>query len=97
MKLPHKYGQRLRTLNFTRVTSGAATSIDYYEELEIVEIEYKTGKIYHYLFINKTVWDQFLELARKGKGLGSYISQDFKDMIDRENHDYYQLIVMSKQ
>ena len=91
MKLPDKYGERLYTKNFRIVTSEAAISIDYYPKLKIVEIEYKTGKIYHYLNINKEIWKKFLEFADKGKGLGTYINQDFKNMIDRDNHDYYEL------
>ena len=86
-----KYSDRLHTKNFRRVTSRAAISIDYYPKLKIIEIEYKTGKIYHYLNINKSVWNKFLEFANKGKGLGTYINQDFKDMIDKDNYDYYEL------
>ena len=95
MKLPDKYGDRLHTKNFRRVTSEAAISIDYYPKLKIIEIEYKTGKIYHYLNMNKKVWNTFLELANKGKSLGTYINQDFKNMINENNYDYYELIVVS--
>lgn len=93
MKLPDKYSERLHTINFRRVTSEAAISINYYEKLKIIEIEYKTGKIYHYLNMNKKMWNKFLEFANKGKGLGTYINQDFKHMINENNYDYYELIV----
>jgi hypothetical protein len=55
MKLKDKYKGRLNTKNFRRVNSQAIISIDYYTKLKIVEIEYKTGKIYHYLDIDKTI------------------------------------------
>jgi hypothetical protein len=92
MKLPDKYGSRLHTKNFRRVTSEAANSIDYDSKLKIIEIEYKTRKIYHYLDMNKEVWNKFLEVADKGKGLGVYINQDFKNMITEYDYDYYELI-----
>lgn len=96
MKLPGKYGERLHTKNFRRVTSEAAISIDYESKLKIIEIEYKTRKIYHYLEMNKNVWNKFLELADKGKGLGAYINQDFKNMLDENENDYYQLFQVRK-
>ena len=96
MKLPDIYSDRLHTKNFRRITSEAAISIDYYSKLKIIEIEYKNGKIYHYLNMNKKVWNKFLEFANKGKGLGAYINQDFKYMIDENNYGYYELIVVPK-
>ena len=93
MKLPDKYSERLHTINFRRVTSEAAISIDYHPKLKIIEIEYKTGKVYHYLHMNKDIWNKFLEFADKGNGLGSYINQEFKQMIDDNNYDYHELIV----
>ena len=96
MKLPDKYADRLHTINFRRVTSEAAISIDYHPKLKIIEIEYKTGKIYHYLHMNKKIWDTFLEFANIGEGLGIYINRDFKKMIDENNLDYYELIVAGK-
>ena len=91
MKLPDKYSKRLNTINFRKVTSEAATSIDYNPKLKIIEIEYQTGRIYHYLNMNEKVWSKFLELANKGNGLGIYINRDFKTMIDENNYDYYEL------
>ncbi len=92
MKLADKYGERLYTKNYKRVNSDAAFSIDYYTKLKIVEIEYKTGKIYHYLNINKKIGNKFIAFANKGEGLGTYINQDFKKMIEENNYDYYELI-----
>ena len=44
MKLPDKYGERLGTKNFRKVTSEAALSIDYSPKRKIIEIEYKPVK-----------------------------------------------------
>ncbi len=96
MKLPDKHGSRLNTKNYRRVTSDAVISIDYYTKLKIVEIEYKTENIYHYLRINKDTWGKFLEFADKGKGLGTYINKNFKEMVVENNCDYYELIVILK-
>jgi hypothetical protein len=96
MKLPGKYGDRLHTINFRRVTSEAAISIDYHPKLKILEIEYKPGKVYQYLHIDKKIWDTFLDFANIGEGLGAYINQDFKKMIDENNIGYYELIVAGK-
>ena len=92
MNLPDIYGKRLHSKNFRRVNSHAAFSIDYDEKKKIIEIEYKTGKIYHYLNMSKTIWKKILSFADKGKGLGTYINQEFKKMINEDNYDYYELI-----
>jgi hypothetical protein len=91
MKLPDKFGRRLHTINFRRVTSEAVNSIDYDPRLKIIEIEYKPGNIYHYLNMDKNTWDKFLEFADRGEGLGNYINHNFKRQVDDERHDYYEL------
>ena len=92
MKLPDKYSLRLHTKNFRRVTSEATLSIDYSSKIKIIEIEYKTGKIYHYLQMNKKMSNKFLEFANKEKGLGAYINQEFKNLVTENDYDYYELI-----
>ena len=92
MKLPDIYGKRLHSKNFRRVNSHAAFSIDYDEKKKIIEIEYKNGRIYHYLDMSKAAWNKILSFVDKGKGLGTYINQKFKKMIDEENYAYYELI-----
>lgn len=89
MKLQDKYGVRLNTKNFKRVKSDAALSIDYYPKSKIIEIEYPNNEVYHYLKTNYKEWNKLIELANKGKGLGTYINQEFK-----KNHDFYKLIVI---
>lgn len=92
MKLPDKYEKRLYTKHFRQVTSRAITSIDYNAKSKILEIEFKTGHIYHYLDISKNIWKKILEFADKGKRLGVYINQDFKTMVEEEKKDYYEVI-----
>ncbi len=43
--------------------------------------------------MNETIWNRFLELADKAKGLGVYINHDFKNMIEENDYDYYELII----
>lgn len=90
MKLPDKYGARLNTENYKEVKSAAATSIDYYPKLKIIEIEFSSGSIYHYLNVKKPVWNKFLAFAAKGKGLGEFISQ-FKQPYNDGVERYYEL------
>lgn len=92
MKLADKFGERLYTKNYRIINSHAALSMDYHVKLKIVEIEYKTSKIYHYLDIDKKVWNKFITFANKGEGLGTYLNQNFKKMIEEYNYDYYELI-----
>ena len=89
MKLQNKYGVRLNTKNFRKVTSDAALSIDYHRKLKTIEIEYHNNEMYHYLNANNKEWAKMIEFANKGEGLGRYINHDFK-----KKHDYYKLIVL---
>jgi hypothetical protein len=92
MKLRDKYGVRLNTKNFRKVTSEAALSIDYDQRLKIIEIEYLNEDVYHYLNSNNKEWTKMIEFANKEKGLGGYINHDFKD-----KHDYYKLMVLNER
>jgi hypothetical protein len=89
MKLHDKYGIRLNTKNFRKVTSEAVLSIDYHRKLKTIEIEYHNNDVYHYLNANNKEWGKMIEFANKGEGLGGYINHDFK-----KKHDYYKLIVL---
>ena len=42
--------------------------------------------------MSKAAWNKILSFVDKGKGLGTYINQKFKKMIDEENYAYYELI-----
>lgn len=92
MKLQEKYGVRLSTENFRKVTSEAALSIDYDKRLKIVEIEYLNSDVYHYLNSNNKEWGKMIDFANKSKGLGGYVNHDFK-----KKHDYYKLIVLPER
>ena len=94
MKRPVKYGLRLNTKNFRTVQSHAALSIDYDNRLGIIEIEYVTKEIYHYLKATEGDWKKFIFYANKLEGLGGYISE-FKKKYEHDMYDYYKLIVIS--
>jgi hypothetical protein len=91
MKLRDKYGGRLNTKNFRKVTSEAVLSIDYDQRLKTIEIEYHNKEVYNYLNTNNKEWAKMIEFANKGKGLGAYLNHDFK-----KKHDYYKLIVLNE-
>ena len=98
MKDQDHYGDRLRTSNFKRVNSRAVNSIDYDERLKIIEIEYKTGEIYHYTNMNKKEWKMLLECLKEGNSLGGYLNARFKPRFEDEKnrkYKYYKLIVLS--
>jgi hypothetical protein len=94
MKRPDKYGVRLNTKNFRHVSSHAARSIDYDKRLKIIEIEYITKEIYHYLKATEDDWNKFISYANKKEGLGEHISK-FKTRYDGGGYDFYKLIVIS--
>ena len=92
MKLRDKYGVRLNTENFRKVTSEAALSIDYDKRLKIIEIEHLNNDVYHYLNTNNKEWAKMVDFSNKGEGLGGYINHDFK-----KNHTFYKLIVLHER
>ncbi len=94
MKLPDKYGVRLGTSSFKKVTSSAVLSVDYDAKENIVEIEYKNGNVYHYLNANKKEWSRIIGFIKKGEGLGTYINQVFKIIYNNNERNFYELIVM---
>lgn len=94
MKLPNKYGLRLSTKNFRPVSSHAARSIDYNKKLKIIEIEYISKDIYHYLMVTDADWKKFIFYANKMEGLGEHISK-FKKAYEGQKYNYYKLIIMS--
>jgi hypothetical protein len=96
MKLPDSYGKRLRSKNFRRVNSHAAYNINYDEKKKIIEIEYKNGRIYHYLDMGKNDWKKLLKYADKGEGFGAYINQKFKPIFENsDDYKFYELIGIS--
>jgi nitrogen fixation/metabolism regulation signal transduction histidine kinase len=82
---------RLRTKNYRRVISEAISNIDYNAKLKIIEIEFKDGEVYHYLNAKKSEWNKMIEFADKGKGLGAYINQIFKEPYKTGERKYYRL------
>ena len=96
MKLPDVHGKRLRSKNFKRVDSHAANNINYDEKKKIIEIEYKNGRIYHYLDMDKNDWKKLLKYADKGEGFGAYINQKFKPIFENsDDYKFYELIGIS--
>jgi hypothetical protein len=92
-----KHALRLRTKNFRRVTSEAVASIDYSPATKIIEVKFKDGEIYHYLNTKKTEWNKMIEFADKGKGLGAYINQVFKEPYKTGERNYYKLNVIEEK
>ena len=91
-----QYGDRLRTHNFKPVHSRAVNSIDYDQRLKIIEIEYKSGDVYHYKNMNKKEWEILLEIIKNPKGLGEYLNKKFKPRFESSTKFiYYRLIVVS--
>ena len=78
MKLPDKYGERLLTQNFRKITSQAVISIDYHAELKIIEIEYTGGKLYHYPGIEEKVWFTFLQFVNVGRDWAAILTWTLK-------------------
>ena len=62
MKLRDEYGVSLKTKNFRKVMSESSLSIDYNQNLKIIEIEYLNEDVYHYLKANNKEWAKFYNL-----------------------------------
>ena len=85
---------RLYTKNFRRVKSHAATTIDYDPKAKIIEIEFKTGEIYHYCDAKRSEWNKMIEFAAKKEGLGTYVNQVFKKPYYSGERKFYKLDVI---
>ena len=72
-----------KRLNIKRalITPASETTalINYSELLNILEVEYKEGhRVYHYLDVEPSVWDQYKSIVESGGSSGSFVNQRIK-------------------
>jgi KTSC domain-containing protein len=60
------------------VRSSNIRSIGYDEALMTLEVEFKTGSIYQYLAVPKSVLDRFMLAPSKGRFFDLYIRERFR-------------------
>lgn len=57
------------------VSSSNVASIGYDESTSTLEVEFLSGRIYHYYGIPKHVYESFIDADSKGKYLNNYIKK----------------------
>ncbi|MGI6668961.1 MAG: KTSC domain-containing protein [Acetivibrionales bacterium] len=57
------------------VSSSNIASIGYDEATSTLEVEFLSGRIYHYYGIPKYLYDEFINAESKGKYLNEYIKK----------------------
>jgi len=65
-------------MNRKAVTSSTIHSIGYDEKSQILEVEFKSGGIYQYLNVPKSVFDRFMASPSKGKYLAQFIKDRYR-------------------
>jgi hypothetical protein len=59
--------------------SGTTTMINYSEEKEILEVEYKeNGRVYHYLEVEQEMWEKYKAAIFAGESSGSFVNKQIK-------------------
>lgn len=51
--------------------SGNINRISYYENTEVMEVQFKNGSVYHYEGVSERIWKEAVE----AKSIGSYMHQ----------------------
>jgi DNA-binding transcriptional regulator GbsR (MarR family) len=55
-----------------QVNSSTISTIEYYEEIQLLEVEFKKGTIYHYFDVPKDIYESLI----KAKSIGSYFNKN---------------------
>lgn len=73
--------RRRRLTNKDKVytpTSETTVSLNYSPVSEVLEVEFKGGKVYHYLHVKPEVWDQYRITVRTGGSSGGFVNEQIK-------------------
>lgn len=82
-----KKNGRLRTDNFRFInTSEAVQSIDYSRRMKILEVEFISREVYHYLSVQPGTWREIERIIESGDSLGTYLNK-----VVKQEHEYYKL------
>ncbi len=62
--------------------STTTTTINYSFEKKILEIEFKTGKVYHYLKVPADLWEDYRTQVESGKSSGEFFNAKVRDQYE---------------
>jgi hypothetical protein len=86
MKSGSKKNRYPLTNKNTIYTPNSVTTIkfNYSEYLQILEVEYTGGKIYHYLNVEPEKWEEYKSWVLEGKSSGTFVNKYIKPFYDAE-------------
>lgn len=71
--------KRIHTKNrLLTPSSGTTYVVAYSAEIEILEVEFKSGKVYHYLNVPLEIWKKFKSVISSGKSAGEFVNYTIK-------------------
>jgi hypothetical protein len=65
-------------MNRTAVTSSNIRSIGFEPESETLEVEFKSGGLYQYANVPKSLFDRFMAASSKGRFFDQYVRDKFR-------------------
>jgi len=77
--------RRKRLTNKSKVytpNSETTISLNYSSVLEVLEVEFTGGKIYHYLQVKPEVWEDYLTEVKMGGSSGAFVNARIKPYYD---------------
>lgn len=64
--------------------SATTRMINYSYEKKILEVEFKSGEVYHYIRVPHDVWETYKGIVMSGESSGSYLNLNIKN-----NYEFY--------
>ena len=58
--------------------------INYSFEKKILEVEFKSGEVYHYISVPPDVWEKYRDVVLSGESSGTYLNLNV-----RNNYEFY--------
>ncbi|MBD0333420.1 MAG: DUF86 domain-containing protein [Chitinophagaceae bacterium] len=63
-------------------TSGTTVLINYSKEAKKLEVEFKGGRVYHYLNVEPEKWGEYRSWVKEGRSSGEFINKYIKPFYD---------------
>lgn len=65
-------------------TPGSETTvmINYSDPLQILEVEFTGGRVYHYLNVGLSTWEEYKSIVKSGGSSGTFINTKIKPFYD---------------
>ena len=65
-------------------TPGSETTvlINYSDTLHILEVEFTGGRVYHYLDVDLSTWEEYKSIVQSGGSSGTFVNKKIKSFYD---------------